>query len=1045
MTELQSGHKVKSLRSDRGGEFMSNEFLAYCSEAGIQRQLTVAYSPQQNGDCIEMAKSMLHEKSLPYEFWAEAVHTAVYLLNRCPSKSLEKMTPFEAYTGRKPGIAHLKVFGCLCHVLIPSVLRHKLEENSHKCIFVGYGLCEKGYRLYDPKTRKIILSRDVYFDEEVSWKWENPSNADVGIPMPDGNQDTAETEQRVLDEQSQRKIAPQGEEMLNETQRLDHTPHKWRSINDIMAQCNMCIVEPDSFEEADLDESWRCAMEAELEMIEKNNTWKLVDRPSNKPVIGVKWVYKVKLNLDGTVQKNKARLVAKGYSQKPGIDYNETFAPVARLDTIRTLIALQHKRNGTISIGCEVCFLNGILKEERQSRTDPVQGHECRNSLFVAPDDISLRKSPDLQVHLIDKLSSEDYNRNSAVCHVCFVCSVGGNLKHCGKCLQSYNLQCLDKPHKEKKHIEVSGTRQIPIKTVPTNSCGTVECNVDLNLSSQKQPDLAAPKTMWDSLDYASRNNATVLHELSPPEMSALCKDDDKVSPLFSKEITPKNQCMQLFSEEKTSDNTACGGGFYSFRTKKKFFSSEAKIINQNKNLFCYSRIYPRCSTPIFSSHLSSVLRHKLMHDSIASRARAFNERSKHVLQRIDEIQGSTVIGGAAVTEAADAIAQTPQGYGICVLGMLQGLLKGAKACKLEFCEHCVLGKQTRVKFGTAIHHTKGILDYVHTDARRFGLRRLLMQAISLIGCLLLRMRAKRPWRYGLVNLVLITSIYTYLVVLLTIMSGKANDIPSAYKEAVRSSESVEWKKSMDEEMKSLHKNETWELVQLPKGKKAIGCKWVYAKKMESLGKDNVRFKARLVAKGYAQKEGIDYNEVFSPVVKHSSIRILLALVAQFDLELAQLDVKTAFLHGDLEEEIYMSQPEGFKVAGKENWVCKLQKSLYGLKQSPRQWYKRFDRFMIGQKYTRSHYDHCVYFRKLQDGTFIYLLLYVDDMLIACKSKVEIERLKTQLSNEFEMKDLEKLGRYWLRSDLMRTTRGDLSIADYLDTALGKIPWAELV
>ncbi|CAL8994262.1 unnamed protein product, partial [Prunus brigantina] len=187
---------------------------------------------------------------------------------------------------------------------------------------------------------------------------------------------------------------------------------------------------------------------------------------------------------------------------------------------------------------------------------------------------------------------------------------------------------------------------------------------------------------------------------------------------------------------------------------------------------------------------------------------------------------------------------------------------------------------------------------------------------------------------------------------------------------------------------------------------KAIGCKWVYAKKTESLGKDNVRFKARLVAKGYAQKEGIDYNEVFSPVVKHSSIRILLALVAQFDLELAQLDVKTAFLHGDLEEEIYMSQPEGFKVAGKENWVCKLQKSLYGLKQSPRQWYKRFDRFMIGQKYTRSHFDHCVYFRKLRDGTFIYLLLYVDDMLIACKSKVEIDRLKTQLSNEFEMKDL---------------------------------------
>ncbi|KAH9688521.1 hypothetical protein KPL70_015149 [Citrus sinensis] len=130
--------------------------------------------------------------------------------------------------------------------------------------------------------------------------------------------------------------------------------------------------------------------------------------------------------------------------------------------------------------------------------------------------------------------------------------------------------------------------------------------------------------------------------------------------------------------------------------------------------------------------------------------------------------------------------------------------------------------------------------------------------------------------------------------------------------------------------------------------------------------KNEIRYKARLVANGYAQKEGIDYNEVFSPVVKHWSIRILLAIVAQFDLELVQLDVKTAFLHGDLEEEIYMTLPNGFKVAGKENWVSKLTKSLYGLKQSPRQ---------------------CI---------------------IASKSKDEIEKLKTQLNQEFEMKDLDE-------------------------------------
>ncbi|KAE8684117.1 hypothetical protein F3Y22_tig00111151pilonHSYRG00072 [Hibiscus syriacus] len=232
------------------------------------------------------------------------------------------------------------------------------------------------------------------------------------------------------------------------------------------------------------------------------------------------------------------------------------------------------------------------------------------------------------------------------------------------------------------------------------------------------------------------------------------------------------------------------------------------------------------------------------------------------------------------------------------------------------------------------------------------------------------------------------------------------DDVPATFNEAVQSSEHKKWRIAMNEEMQSLQKNQTWKLASLPKGKKAIGCKWVYAKKDGFPDKNNIRYKARLVAKGYAQTEGVDYNEVFSPVVKHSSIRILLALVAQLDLELVQMDVKTAFLHGDLDEEIYMTQPDGFKVAEKEEMVCKLEKSLYGLKQSPRQWYKRFDKFMIGQKYTRSKYDHCVYLRELEDGSYIYLLLYVDDMLIASRSQTEIAKLKTQLNREFEMKDL---------------------------------------
>ena len=227
---------------------------------------------------------------------------------------------------------------------------------------------------------------------------------------------------------------------------------------------------------------------------------------------------------------------------------------------------------------------------------------------------------------------------------------------------------------------------------------------------------------------------------------------------------------------------------------------------------------------------------------------------------------------------------------------------------------------------------------------------------------------------------------------------------PSSYVEATSCKDAAQWRLAMTEEMESLHKNQTWVLVKRQKGKRTVGCKWVYRKKEGIPEVEDARFKARLVAKGFSQKEGIDYNEIFSPVVKHSSIRVLLALVAQFDLELQQLDVKTAFLHGDLEETIY--KPEGFLAEGKEDHVCQLKKSLYGLKQSPRQWYKRFDAFMTTHEFSRSAFDSCVYHKKMSGNSMIYLLLYVDDMLIAANNITEINALKKLLSKEFDMKDL---------------------------------------
>ena len=226
---------------------------------------------------------------------------------------------------------------------------------------------------------------------------------------------------------------------------------------------------------------------------------------------------------------------------------------------------------------------------------------------------------------------------------------------------------------------------------------------------------------------------------------------------------------------------------------------------------------------------------------------------------------------------------------------------------------------------------------------------------------------------------------------------------PECYDQAMQVEDSVKWGSAMKDEMDSLMSNQTWELAELPPGKKALHNKWVYRIKEEHDG--NKRYKARLVVKGFQQKEGVDYNEIFSLVVKLTTIRLVLKIVATENLHLEQLDVKTAFLHGDLEEELYMRQPEGFIKEDRKNLVCRLKKSLYGLKQAPRQWYKKFDSFMSSHGFTRCQADHCCYFKKI-DNNFIILLLYVDDMLVAGSNMQEIVNLKLKLSKQIEMKDL---------------------------------------
>jgi len=240
---------------------------------------------------------------------------------------------------------------------------------------------------------------------------------------------------------------------------------------------------------------------------------------------------------------------------------------------------------------------------------------------------------------------------------------------------------------------------------------------------------------------------------------------------------------------------------------------------------------------------------------------------------------------------------------------------------------------------------------------------------------------------------------------------------PSSYKEAIQSDC---WKEAMSAELLALDRNQTWTLVSLPPGKKSIGCRWVYRVKHKADGSVD-RYKARLVAKGFTQTKGIDYFETFSPVVKLSTVRIVLALAAAHHWFIHQLDVDNAFLHGELDEEIYMKPPPGLSIPHPQS-VCKLHKSLYGLKQASRNWNTKltFELLILG--YSQSVADYSL-FVKHSGSTITVLLVYVDDIVLTGNDISEIQMVKNHLHDKFHIKDLGHL-KYFLGLEVVRSSQG---------------------
>jgi hypothetical protein len=256
---------------------------------------------------------------------------------------------------------------------------------------------------------------------------------------------------------------------------------------------------------------------------------------------------------------------------------------------------------------------------------------------------------------------------------------------------------------------------------------------------------------------------------------------------------------------------------------------------------------------------------------------------------------------------------------------------------------------------------------------------------------------------------------------------------PRTYREAVGGDGGKQWELSMEDEVNSLVENKTWDLVDRPKDRAVLTGKWVYKHKRGPNG-EILRYKSRWVVRGFEQREGLDYNETFASVVKPMSYKLLFAIAAAYDLEIEQMDVKTAFLYGDIDTEVYVEQPQGFEVVGQTTKVCKLKKALYGLKQSPRVWYYTLTTYLKSLGFDPLTADHCIF----HDNKGAYIAVFVDDLLIIGPSRVDIEAIKLKLRERFHMTDLGPC-KYYLGMEVIRDRRNrslKLSQRSYLEKVL---------
>lgn len=372
------GHAVKELVSDGGGEFVNEEVDKILDEFGIEKHTTAPYTPQQNGKAerenrtvVEMARTFKYSNEnvvYPEEIWAELIQTAIYVLNRTAKSSEEGKSPYESWLGKVPRIKHLRIISSTAYFHVPKQKRRKMDRKAKKGVLVGYD-GDLQYRIYVPEEQRVYISRDVKFQETLKnckAKVELPSQ-----PKSTDEESDSDEPESADNNDSFHNASDESEESEEEsgpmTRARTGTEIKKPSyLGDFV--CFAEIETPTTFEQAILGkekDEWQKAMKSELQSLRDNNTWKEVNLPKGCKALPCKWVYRVKTNPDGSVDRFKARLVVKGFSQREGIDFDQTFSPVTRLATVRSVLGVAASENMKLAqFDVSTAFLYGELEED---------------------------------------------------------------------------------------------------------------------------------------------------------------------------------------------------------------------------------------------------------------------------------------------------------------------------------------------------------------------------------------------------------------------------------------------------------------------------------------------------------------------------------------------------------------------------------------------------------------------------------------------------------------------------------------------------------